>query len=55
MGGTYRQSTETQVCISLHLKADQQRKNFTTQVVSLNNWFVTRSFSVHGGTAKVLS
>ena len=24
-------------CISLHLQADQQRKSFTTQVVSLNS------------------
>ena len=55
MGGTYRQSTETEVCMSLHLQADQQRKSFNAQVVSLNNWFVTRSFSVHGGTTKVLS
>ena len=32
-----RQSTETQVCILVHLQADQQRKRFTTQVVSLNS------------------
>ena len=27
----------TKHCISLHLQADQQRKRFTTQVVSLNS------------------
>ena len=30
-----QESTENQVCISLHLQADQQRKSFTTQVVFL--------------------
>ena len=43
--------TETQVCISLHLQADQQCKSLTTQVVFL----ITRSFSVHAGTTKVHS
>ena len=36
-GGDCQQSTENQICISLHLQADQQHKNFTTEAVSLNS------------------
>ena len=32
-----QQNTENQVCISLHLQADQQCKRFTAQVVYLNS------------------
>ena len=36
-GGLRRQRAENQAFISLHLQADQIRKSFNTNVVSLNN------------------
>ena len=40
----YRQSMKSQICISLHLQADQQRKRLTTQVVSLTHFIPVSHF-----------